>query len=143
MIQCHCGDEAKYKCKCGARYCSVKCYKEHMSRDHAPNSAPMSEPGTSVPSQYAAGDEAARDELKDEPGFSIPPEIQAMLKSPTLQFHLVTLLEIVNRPITDVANRQWDVAKLKLNSLRKGGFEANTEVEEFIQAVLSYLETAA
>lgn len=114
-----------------------------MSRDHAPNLTPMLEPGTLVPSQYAAGDEAARDELKDEPGFSIPPEIQAMLKLPTLQFHLVTLLEIVNRPITDVANRQWDVAKLKLNSLRKGGFEANTEVEEFIQAVLSYLETAA
>lgn len=128
---CQCGLQSKYKCKCGVRYCLVACYKTHAHVE--PPAA------SSLPSTPALVLAPAKPLTQQNP---LPQPIVDMLALPTLQFHLNTLLEILNRPITDVPQREYDVAKLKLNALRIGGAEANQEVEAFVEAVLTHLDGA-
>ncbi|CAN3373425.1 hypothetical protein DIRU0_C24168 [Diutina rugosa] len=150
MPLCICGQEAKYRCKCGVRYCSVACYKAHDHKE-VTTEASVEQPSKSElaasPSQIGSQDQStttrADDDEKTQFIQSLPPQIIEMLKSPTLQFHLVTLLEIINRPITDLPGRQMDVAKLKLTALREGGAEANAEVEDFVEAVLDHLQSSS
>lgn len=154
MSSCTCGTPAKYRCKCGVRYCLVACYKahDHLEAGAAAAAAttnsddiasqPLSQSG-SLPQQPQQPQPSplSTDNSETASAFaqSLPQDIVDKLKLPTLQFHLHTLLEIINRPITDLPGRQFDVAKLKLTALREGGTEANAEVEEFVDAVLSHL----
>lgn len=155
MPLCICGQEAKYRCKCGVRYCLVACYKAHEHKEAATTEASVEleskDELAESPSQIGSQDQTATksvettgtandDEEKTQFIASLPPQLLEMLKLPTLQFHLVTLLEIINRPITDLPGRQIDVAKLKLTALREGGAEANAEVEGFVEAVLDHLQ---
>lgn len=147
MPLCTCGQEAKYRCKCGARYCLVACYKAHEHIEATTEASVELESKDDLaasPSQIGSQDQStttrADDDEKTQFIQLLPSQIMEMLKLPTLQFHLVTLLEIINRPITDLPSRQMDVAKLKLTALREGGAEANAEVEDFVEAVLDYLQ---
>ncbi|KAK9367555.1 hypothetical protein V1509DRAFT_626300 [Lipomyces kononenkoae] len=69
--------------------------------------------------------------------------IRAMLQSPTLQHHLVSVHEILRDPALSgepTAEGRYDVALKKFRELRAGGNESNIEVEEFVGRVLSILE---
>ncbi|KAK6454873.1 protein required for growth at high temperature [Scheffersomyces xylosifermentans] len=72
------------------------------------------------------------------------PQIQGMLKIKSLQFHLLTLIKILDDPtlfkssndqILTHENR-LSIMNLKLNDLRVGGIEENELVEEFISRVI-------
>ncbi|KAK9253655.1 hypothetical protein V1507DRAFT_435236 [Lipomyces tetrasporus] len=72
--------------------------------------------------------------------------IKDMLRSPTLQHHLVSVHEILSYPAvsgeTTIEGRH-DVALKKFRELRAGGTEDNIEVEEFVGRVLDILEGRA
>ncbi|WLF80133.1 HIT domain protein [Lodderomyces elongisporus] len=69
-------------------------------------------------------------------------QIKNLLKEPVLQFHLVTILSIIQEGFIRNLNHEQklEVMNLKLTDLRAGGVEENEIVEEFVQRVLDLNE---
>ncbi|CAL1194069.1 unnamed protein product [Candida parapsilosis] len=65
-------------------------------------------------------------------------QIEYLLKQPALQFHLLSIITILQDGFINNLNQEQklEVMNLKLNDLRKGGVEQNELVEEFVQRVL-------
>jgi hypothetical protein len=89
--------------------------------------------------------QAIPDESREEQYASLMNDqvIHGMLRSPTLQHHLVSIHEILSDPAQSgehTAEGRHDVALKKFRELRAGGIEDNIEVEEFVGRVLSILE---
>lgn len=65
-------------------------------------------------------------------------QIRYLLKEPALQFHLLSVITILQDGFINNLNQEQklEVMNLKLNDLRKGGVEQNELVEEFVQRVL-------
>lgn len=68
---------------------------------------------------------------------------QEYISSPVLQFHILTVLEILNDvSLTNEYSKdgRLEIASRKLNNLRSGGAEENEYVEEFITFLLDWME---
>lgn len=82
----------------------------------------------------------------DDPMFKIllkEPQFQEYISSPVLQFHILTIFEILdNVSLTNEYSKEGriQIASRKLNNLRSDGVEANIYVEEFINWLLNWIE---
>ncbi|CAH2351779.1 protein Hit1p [[Candida] railenensis] len=140
---------SKYRCpKCSVPYCSLSCFKgeKHIQLD---NESGKRQPTTTSTSEESAvskendiveqsidGNVARfEDVLRDE-------QIQSMLKIKSLQFHLSTILRILNDPqLTNESTMEGrrEIANKKLCNLRIGGIEENELIEDFVSRVLTLL----
>ncbi|KAG0681075.1 HIT domain protein [Pichia californica] len=71
------------------------------------------------------------------------PKFQEYMSSPILQFHILTVLEILdNVSLTNEYSKDGrvQIASRKINDLRNGGVEANEYVDEFINWLLIWIE---
>ncbi|ODQ74104.1 hypothetical protein LIPSTDRAFT_50421, partial [Lipomyces starkeyi NRRL Y-11557] len=149
--------KAQYKCpKCLLKYCSLKCYKDESHTHEQSEVSKKPEGENTVESSYDQSGSAANvayvddrqvipDEPREEQYASLMNDqvIRGMLRSPTLQHHLVSIHEILSDPAQSgehTAEGRHDVALKKFRELRAGGIEDNIEVEEFVGRVLSILE---
>lgn len=82
----------------------------------------------------------------DDPMFKLllkEPQFQEYISSPVLQFHILTIFEILdNVSLTNEYSKEGriQIASRKLNNLRNDGVEANVYVEEFINWLLNWIE---
>lgn len=126
-----CTNDSKYKCpKCSSLYCSIKCFKsdEHLAFDEkVSEKAPLPDIAPKVEVELQPFERYAND-----------PVISSMLKQPTLQFHLLTLLKILTDPklTNETGDGKRTILNIKLNDLRSGGIDENQLVEEFIERVV-------
>ncbi|KAK9471095.1 uncharacterized protein V1510DRAFT_368761, partial [Dipodascopsis tothii] len=137
-----CGtDPAQYRCpRCRIKYCSLKCYKSEAHVDPAPGDAPAA---TELPNGEPPAAPAAAEPASGPMAALLQnTKIMDMLRSPTLQLHLTSVLRL----LTDerlagehTTEGRRAVALHKLRELRAGGVEENAEVEEFVDAVLAAL----
>ncbi|KAK9349734.1 hypothetical protein V1523DRAFT_356526, partial [Lipomyces doorenjongii] len=136
--------KAQYKCpKCLLKYCSLKCYKDgshtHEQSDAGRKAEGENTAGTSVDQSGSA----ANPREKQYASLMNDQVIRDMLRSPTLQHHLVSIHDILSDPAQSgehTAEGRHDVALKKFRELRAGGIEDNIEVEEFVGRVLHILE---
>ncbi|KAI5957412.1 HIT1 [Candida margitis] len=130
-------NESKYKCPtCKVPYCSLACYKsESHKHDEVTTSKPPSIPLPSSVQQIGEPGSKFDKLLQDD-------KLQYLLKQPALQFHLLSILTILQDGFINNLNQEQklEVMNLKLNDLRKGGVEQNELVEEFVQRVLELEE---
>lgn len=136
--------DTKYKCpKCSLSYCSIACFKSaaHKSLDDEK----VKEDRTIAEATDVANEEKTNEQTQhgnESDRFARileDPMIQYYLKQPALQFHLLTLVKILQDvQLTGEHNTDTrrEIMNLKLSSLRAGGDEANELVEEFVQKVL-------
>lgn len=164
--------EAKYKCpKCSVSYCSLVCFKsekhkemdttiiEKMDKVDDNNDNKRIDNNNSNNSnndnnQLEENDEVSRKNLIeestveeiDDPMFKLllkEPQFQEYISSPVLQFHILTIFEILdNVSLTNEYSKEGriQIASRKLNNLRNDGVEANVYVEEFINWLLNWIE---
>lgn len=149
MAKCEiCNDsESKYTCPhCAAKYCSLKCFKSetHVARD------------ASVVEKSAVEGESEKSELSvpetsdshtDSPMIAAlvqDDRFQYYLRSPALQLHLLSIVEILNNvSLTNEysADGRREIASRKINDLRVGGFEANEWMDEFFNWLTEWIQT--
>lgn len=141
---------SKYRCpKCSVPYCSLSCFKgeKHIQLDnelgkHQPTTTSALEEsevskGNDIVEQQSIDGNVAKfeDVLRDE-------QIQSMLKIKSLQFHLSTIMKILNDPqLTNESTTEGrrEIANKKLCNLRIGGIEENELIEDFVSRVLTLL----
>ncbi|KAK9335181.1 hypothetical protein V1521DRAFT_373592, partial [Lipomyces starkeyi] len=136
--------KAQYKCpKCLLKYCSLKCYKDESHTHEQSEVSKKPEGENTVESSYDQSGSAANPREEQYASLMNDQVIRGMLRSPTLQHHLVSIHEILSDPAQSgehTAEGRHDVALKKFRELRAGGIEDNIEVEEFVGRVLSILE---
>ncbi|KAI5949238.1 HIT1 [Candida theae] len=126
--------ESKYKCPtCKRAYCSLACYK---SEAHKHEESKVAEPASKELPTPAA--DTSFESMTKFDKFLQDEEIKYLLRQPALQFHLLSVLTILEDGFISNLNQEQklEVMNLKLNDLRKGGVEQNELVEEFVQRVL-------
>lgn len=143
--------EAKYTCpKCSSRYCSLACFKTaaHVEKDdialkkRAETSAKPAEGDAEV---VVKSETKQTDQIED-PMLAMlvkDPQFQEYISSPVLQFHILSLIEILNDVgLTNEYSKDGrvEIASRKLNGLREGGIEENEYVEEFIGWLLNWMD---
>lgn len=130
----------KYTCpKCKAKYCSLKCFKseKHIEMDtKTAQEEPKPESPTEEPKvEQDSGDQGPTEDpminalIKDD-------RFQYYMKSPQLQLHLLTIVEILNNvSLTNEysADGRREIASKKINNLRLGGAEPNEWMNEFFE----------
>ncbi|KAK9475819.1 hypothetical protein V1514DRAFT_338868 [Lipomyces japonicus] len=112
--------------------CSLKCFKDEKHA-HAEEPAVVQEKVA-----FEVG-EAASLQAGPYDNILMDPMIQAMLRSRTLQHHLLSVRELyANQSASGEQTEEGrkDVALKKLRELRAGGVEDNIEVEEFVARFL-------
>ncbi|CAK9440973.1 uncharacterized protein LODBEIA_P48420 [Lodderomyces beijingensis] len=129
-------ETSKYTCpKCKIPYCSLKCYKstQHQHHEQSVDVEPSS-PATDIASTTTNGSKF--DSLLNNE------KIQYLLKQPALQFHLLSLITILQDGFIRNLNHEQklEVMNLKLTDLRAGGIEENELVDEFVHLVLQLTE---
>lgn len=150
MLCAICGvKESKYTCpKCASRYCSLACFKseKHGGMDEKAALAKLNEETTKGKDEdpkdaedmgHIETQDAMLNELVKNDVF------QEYISSPVLQFHILTVLEILNDvSLTNEYSKdgRLEIASRKLNNLRSGGAEENEYVEEFITFLLDWME---
>ena len=125
--------ESKYKCPtCKIAYCSLACYK---SEAHKHEETKSSEPPAIEPPNSSS---SSSEPMTKFDKYIQDDQIKYLLKQPALQFHLLSILTILQDGFINNLNQEQklEVMNLKLNDLRKGGVEQNELVEEFVQRVL-------
>ncbi|KAK9483796.1 hypothetical protein V1527DRAFT_412576, partial [Lipomyces starkeyi] len=136
--------KAQYKCpKCLLKYCSLKCYKDESHTHEQSDVSKKPEGENTAESSYYQSGSAANPREEQYASLMNDQVIHGMLRSPTLQHHLVSIHEILSDPAQSgehTAEGRHDVALKKFRELRAGGIEDNIEVEEFVGRVLSLLE---
>jgi hypothetical protein len=148
--------ESKYTCpKCKFKYCSLVCFKseKHIEMDDTA----LSKAETSKPVQDENIGDNNNNEEEEKPKGENQKEIDdPMLKelvknpqfleymaSPVLQYHILTILEILNNvSLTNEYSKdgRLEIASRKLNNLRSGGIEENSYVDEFINWFFNWLD---
>ncbi|KAG5418987.1 HIT1 [Candida metapsilosis] len=112
------------------------CYKSeaHKHEDTKSSEPPAIEPPNSSSS--------SSEPMTKFDKFIQDDQIKYLLKQPALQFHLLSILTILQDGFINNLNQEQklEVMNLKLNDLRKGGVEQNELVEEFVQRVLQLNE---
>lgn len=140
---CH-EKESKYTCpKCECRYCSLTCFKDdkHKEMDNrAIEKHPIKEDTSEDKSK-----EVKTEDIQDPMLAKLmqSSEFQEYIASPVLQFHILTVLEIINNiSLTNEYSKdgRFEIASRKLNNLRLGGVEENEYVEEFVSWLLTWIE---
>lgn len=130
-------NNAKYKCpKCLVGYCSLDCFKSTLHKhDLKPEQSDLPPPvaESQPPAQGGGGEPLFAQIARD-------PIIQGMLKEKSLQFHLLTVISILN-DTHDTLENKLAIMNLKLNDLRLGGIEQNMLIEEFIERVVELSTT--
>lgn len=149
MAKCEICDEAemKYTCpKCGTKYCSLACFK---SETHKLKDAAKVEEIEIIPEPIQ---ETKTSEEQEQPPHSDDPMIDALikdekfqyyLKSPPLQLHILTIVEILNNiSLTNEysSDGRKEIASKKINNLRTGGLESNEWVNEFFEWLTEWME---
>lgn len=135
--------QANYKCpKCLVVYCSIVCFKQHQQLAAASPPVNDLEPqGISAePSAIMESTEIVEDPQSTKfQTMLADPQIQALLREPSLQFHLHTLTSILRDTsvVNDNRENRLAIANMKLCDLRMGGIEENILIEEFIARLLS------
>ncbi|CAI5759469.1 unnamed protein product [Candida verbasci] len=126
-------NESKYKCpKCNIPYCSLACYKSESHKEPEQIEKPKSNK-IEIASDINSNSKFDKF-LKDS-------KIQYLLNEPVLQFHLLTLVKILNDDQGNFVSKglnhdqKLDVLNLKLQDLRAGGVEENEAIEEFVQRI--------
>lgn len=151
--------ESKYKCpKCKLPYCSLPCYKsdthqkQHQSHtdsnDATKKDSLQTETNTSIKQDTSKLlpttdiESESKTPLSKFDKILADEQIKNLLKEPVLQFHLVTILSIIQEGFIRNLNHEQklEVMNLKLTDLRAGGVEENEIVEEFVQRVLDLNE---
>ncbi|CDK28974.1 unnamed protein product [Kuraishia capsulata CBS 1993] len=119
--------------------CSLKCFKSetHKQKDEEKQ----------VSDTFGASETTETNQLvseitmdKDLCAILEDPQMKSLLKEPSLQFHLLTLFEILSDTrLTGEITREGrlDIANKKLAGLRKNGVEQNELIEEFCERVLT------
>lgn len=139
-------NESKYTCpKCKCRYCSLKCFRsqKHVDMDNASVAATVD-----VKQQEQEKVQANNVENEDISDPMIKTLVsdrtfQSYIASPVIQFHVMTILEIINNvSLTNEYSKdgRYEIASRKLNNLRQGGVEENEYVDEFVQWLVTWLE---
>lgn len=147
--------ESKYTCpKCNSKYCSLVCFKseKHQKLDKTRSEEQSAKIEEIVETTDAVTDSPKKDEtIESEAVIEDPllvelsknPQFQNYITSPVLQFHILTVLEILNNvSLTNEYSRdgRLEIASRKLNNLRLGGSEENEYVEEFVTWILNWME---
>lgn len=140
--------EAKYKCpKCLVVYCSIVCFKQHQ-KVLVPASPPVIDDVDLQVESTKTDDIKNTENIMDSQTTEAPskfqsmladPQIQGLLREPSLQFHLHTLTSILHDTsvVNDNRENRLAIANMKLCDLRMGGIEENLLIEEFIARILS------
>lgn len=110
-------NESKYKCPtCKIAYCSLACYKSESHKHENvklrdERSMPLSTPDQNNTKPMTKFDKFLQD---DQIGY--------LLKEPALQFHLLSIITILQDGFINNLNQEQklEVINLKLNDLRKG-----------------------
>ncbi|ODV78973.1 uncharacterized protein CANTADRAFT_51707 [Suhomyces tanzawaensis NRRL Y-17324] len=146
--------EAKYRCPhCPTHYCSLVCFKSEQHTQIHQNS--QSQPDQLVKEASPAPRQSHEEEPSLFEKIASDGVIRAMLKEEALQFHLHTLLQILNdasltgnsksggansgkmaSQATLATEDRLSIMNMKLSDLRVGGIEENSLVEEFVDRVL-------
>lgn len=130
--------ESKYKCpKCSCKYCSLSCFKSDVHK--------LKDENISEPEETAAipqADSLTSLEIEDPMIVELLKDTKFLeyINSPVLQFHILTILEILNNiSLTNEYSKDGriEIASKKMNNLRSSGIEQNEYFDEF----LSYLTT--
>lgn len=146
MICGICGEnESKYTCpKCLSKYCSLACFK---SAKHVEMDEKKSELKENVKEEEKQVESTTAPQAEiDDPMVAAlvkEPQFQEYIQSPIIQFHLFTILEIMeNVSLTNEYSRdgRLEIASRKLNNLRTGGVEENEYMEEFVEWLLVWIE---
>ncbi|CUM65988.1 uncharacterized protein PRCAT00003642001 [Priceomyces carsonii] len=134
--------QAKYKCPvCKILYCSIDCFKNVAVHNHEnllDEKEKKTEPDRNAP-QTNSDDSAAQQDGSKFLRIILDSELRRMLQYDSLQFHLLTLMKIINDiSVTNEpsSENRKEIANMKLCDLRSGGLEANQLVEEFVQRFL-------
>lgn len=140
--------ESKYTCPtCLCKYCSLACFKsdKHKEMDQiaTEKKVKLEESNVDVTESSSTN---AEEQVIDDPmlaKLSQNTQFQEYISSPVLQFHILTVLEILdNISLTNEYSKdgRTQIASRKLNDLRKGGLEENEYVEEFICWLLNWMD---
>lgn len=142
-VVCGNSNEAtKYKCpRCGSKYCSVSCYKEHKvacssleSKNNDPIQPRLSSQVIEVEAaQHSKFERVYRDEI-----------IQSLLRSEGVEKHLRLIMRILEDSKLSGEQSQEGrkiVALKKIRELRKGGREANAAIEDLAVRVIQLLNS--
>lgn len=132
-----------------SKYCSLVCFKsaKHVELDEKKSeSKGVVEEGEE---QKEKQDQNEKQDIATEIDDPMVAELvkesqfQEYVKSPIIQFHLFTILEIMeNVSVTNEYSRdgRLEIASRKLNNLRTGGVEENEYVEEFVEWLLVWID---
>lgn len=140
--------EAKYTCpKCSSKYCSLACFKTpaHLEKDGAALKK-QAETTSKLVAEDGVKAETVQSHQIEDPMLAMlikESQFQEYIASPVLQFHILSLLEILNDVgLTNEYSKDGrvEIASRKLNGLREGGIEGNEYVEEFIGWLLKWMD---
>lgn len=137
-------EATKYRCpKCGSKYCSVVCYKEHklsclaIENKNSESTQPLLE--TISPEVEANQFSKFERILQDE-------TVQGLLRCEGIEQHLRLIIKILEDPVTSGEHSQEGrrlVALKKIRELRKGGREANAAIEDLATKVIELLNATS
>ncbi|CAK7896111.1 hypothetical protein CAAN1_05S06722 [[Candida] anglica] len=151
-------EQSKYKCpKCCVQYCSLICFKSetHRAKDRSiEEEQEQNQESKSKQGQVQATQENSSSTHNEDSSTNnttpnkfdrliSDPQIQAMLKIKSLQFHLSTILRILSDPsLTNEQSTEGrrEIANKKLCNLRIGGVEENEVIEDFVTRTLTLLQ---